>query len=236
MRIKVGVENNYEGRALAWALDYPGCFAYGADGSEAILRVPEALLRYKEWVDSHLSDSWMKDLADFDVHLEESFTVFAINENYELASDGYEVNAWFRHDWKLLTADDIHRGALILQWSRADLLDLVASLTPAHLEYEFEGERWSIAGVLGHIANAEHWYLDRLGLAQGARRDLPKDPFERLHVVRLRMNQVLPELEGMQKVLGVDGEFWSPRKVLRRAAEHEIDHIDHIFKLITRLG
>jgi hypothetical protein len=100
----------------------------------------------------------------------------------------------------------------------------------------FEGERWSIAGVLGHIANAEHWYLDRLDLAQGARRDLPRDVFERLHIVRQRMNAVLPELEGMQKVLGIDGEFWSPRKVIRRSTEHEIDHIDHIFKLIARLG
>jgi hypothetical protein len=236
MRIKIGVENNYEGRSLAWVLDYPGCFAYGADGSEAILRVPEALLRYKEWIDSHLPDSWMKDLADFDIHLEESYEVFTINERYELVTDGYEVNAWFRHDWNPLSAEDIRRGRLILEWSRADLLDLVASLSPAQLECMFEGERWSIAGVLGHIANAEHWYLDRLDLAQGARRDLPRDVFERLHIVRQRMNAVLPELEGMQKVLGIDGEFWSPRKVIRRSTEHEIDHIDHIFKLIARLG
>jgi hypothetical protein len=235
MRIKIGVENNYEGRSLAWVLDYPGCFAYGADGSETILRVPEALLRYKEWIDSHLPDSWMKDLADFDIHLEESFDVFAINENYELDPDGYEVNAWFRHDWKLLSAEDIRRVKLILEWSRADLLDLVASLNPDQLDCKFEDERWSIRGVLGHIANAEHWYLDRLGLAEGARRDLPEDVFERLHFVRQRMNKVLPELEGLQKVVGVDGEFWSPRKVLRRATEHEIDHIDHIFKLIARL-
>ena len=236
MRIKIGVENNYEGRSLAWVLDYPGCFAYGADGSEAILRVPEALLRYKEWIDSHLPDSWMKDLADFYIHLEESYEVFTINERYELVTDGYEVNAWFRHDWNPLSAEDIRRGRLILEWSRADLLDLVASLSPAQLECMFEGERWSIAGVLGHIANAEHWYLDRLDLAQGARRDLPRDVFERLHIVRQRMNAVLPELEGMQKVLGIDGEFWSPRKVIRRSTEHEIDHIDHIFKLIARLG
>jgi len=235
MRIKIGVENNYEGRSLAWVLDYPGCFAYGADGSEAILRVPEALLRYKEWIDSHLPDSWMKDLADFDIHLEESFDVFAINENYELDPDGYEVNAWFRHDWKLLSAEDIRRVKLILEWSRADLLDLVASLNPDQLDCKFEDERWSIRGVLGHIANAEHWYLDRLGLAEGGRRDLPADVFERLHFVRQRMNKVLPELEGLQKVVGVGGEFWSPRKVLRRATEHEIDHIDHIFKLIARL-
>lgn len=235
MRIKIGVENNYEGRSLAWVLDHPGCFAYGTDGSEAILRVPEALLRYKEWIDSHLPDSWMKDLADFDIHLEESFEVYAINECHEIDPDGYKVNAWFRHDWNPLSAEDISRGGLILEWSRADLLDLVASLDSAQLACEFEGERWSIAGVLGHIANAEHWYLDRLGLAEGSRRDLPRDVFERLFTVRQRMNAVLPELGGSSRVVGIDGEFWSARKLLRRAAEHEIDHIDHIFKLIARL-
>lgn len=235
MRIKIGVENNYEGRSLAWVLDYPGCFTYGADGSDAILRVPQALLRYKEWVDSHLPDSWMKDLEDFDIHLEESYEVVTYNTDFDLSEDGYEVNAWFRHDWKPLTAEDIRRGSYVLKWSREDLLELVAGLNPAQMNCEFEGERWSIAGVLRHIANAENWYLDRLGLAECSRRDLPEDVFERLLMVRRRLDTVLPTLAGKQKVVGVDGEFWSPRKLLRRAAEHEIDHIDHIFKLIKRL-
>lgn len=235
MRIKIGMENNIEGRSLAWVLDYPGCFAYGAEGSEAIIRAPQALLRYKEWVDSHLPNSWMKNLEDFDIHLEESFDVFTIDEEFDLAREGYEVNAWFRHDWKPLTAEDIRRGLLTLAWSREDLLELVAGLTPAQMNCQFEGERWSIAGVLRHVANAEHWYLHRLNLAGSSPEELPEDTFERLGVVRQRFNMVLPTLESSTTVIGVDGEIWSPRKLLRRAAWHEIDHIDHIFKLISRL-
>ena len=34
MQIRVGLENNIEGRSLAWVLDHPGCFAYGKDGPE----------------------------------------------------------------------------------------------------------------------------------------------------------------------------------------------------------
>jgi len=235
VRIKIGMENNYEGRSLTWMLDFPGCFSYGAEGSEAILRAPQALLRYKEWVDSHLPDSWMRDLGDFDIHLEESFDDFTINSEYDLAQEGYEVNAWFRHDWKPLTAEDIRRGLLLLQWSREDLLELAAGLDPAQLACKLENERWSISGVLRHVANAELWYLDRLGLADRSQQDLPEDFHERLFLVRQRLNSVLPSLEGMQKVVGVEGEFWSPRKLLRRAAWHEIDHIDHIFKLISIL-
>jgi hypothetical protein len=32
-------------------------------------------------------------------------------------------------------------------------------------------------------------------------------------------------------VVGVGGEFWSPRKLLRRVAWHELDHLQHIQRL-----
>lgn len=235
MRINIGVEKYPEGRSIAWALDYPGCFANGSSDSEAIIRLPDALLRYKEWIDSHTADSWMKDLGDFNVHLADTFEVYSIDDQFDPAADGYEVNAWFRHDWKPLNDEDIRKGLLTLQWSRADLLELAAGLAPDQLNQKFEGERWSILGVLNHVANAEHWYLDRLSLAHTDRKSLPTDVFERLLAVREQLNRVLPALAGSTAVVGVDGEFWSPRKILRRAAWHEIDHIDHIFKLIAKL-
>jgi len=52
-------------------------------------------------------------------------------------------------------------------------------------------------------------------------------------MVRASFTDLLPKLEGVKKVLGVDGEFWSPRKVLRRALWHERDHVEHIKKLIA---
>ena len=38
----------------------------------------------------------------------------------------------------------------------------------------------------------------------------------------------LPGLEASEKAIGIDGEFWSPRKVLRRAICHERDHTAQI--------
>jgi len=34
--IQIGMERNVEGRTIAWALDYPGVFTYGADDAEAL--------------------------------------------------------------------------------------------------------------------------------------------------------------------------------------------------------
>jgi hypothetical protein len=73
--------------------------------------------------------------------------------------------------------------------------------------------------------------LDRLGLAF-PREEVPKEPLERLEKVRRALNEILPTFQDSKQVTGMDGEFWSPRKVLRRALWHERDHTDHILKLL----
>lgn len=234
MHLLAGLENNIEGRSMAWALEHPGCFAYGKDGTEALVNLPGAFLAYKKWIERHADHPWLSGTESLDVRLSEVWEVYYIDEDYNVIESGpYSVNAWFRHDWKPLTRLEVQRGLIILSYSRADLLELLRDLTDEILDRQYPGERWSIRGVVEHIANAELWYQNRLGLAKQTRRELPKDIFQRLSVVRETTQEVLPQLEGVVKVLGVDGEIWSPRKMLRRSAWHERDHIDHIRKLLA---
>lgn len=232
MLIQVGLENNPNGRSTAWALDLPGCFAYGEDGAQALIYLPLAVVKFQEWAARHAPDSWLASLADIDVRLVETFEVYTINDAYELAQEGYEVGPFFRYDWKPLTALDVERGLQLLAWSRADLLEVVADLPPAKLAEKLPGERWSISGILGHVGGAEWWYLDRLDRAGMAREDVPADPFERLSVVRARLEQELLRMVDVKQVVGKAGELWSPRKVLRRAIWHELDHVGHISRLV----
>ena len=229
MLIRTGVENNMEGRSIAWALEHPGCFAYGADGEAALEALPAAWCSYIAWIGRHTSQSWLPD-EPAEVRLEEAWDGYTIDEQFERAEQGYEVNAWFLHDWKPLTQPEIEHGLLILSWSRADLLATVSGLSREKLEQTYPGERWSIAGILKHIGGADWWYLDRLGLAF-PRAEVPDDPFQRLEKVRSHLYQVLPTLAGSTQVVGNYGEFWSPRKLLRRAIWHELDHLAHIRKL-----
>jgi hypothetical protein len=46
------------------------------------------------------------------------------------------------------------------------------------------------------------------------------------------MNEIFPTLQDSKQVVGADGEFWSPRKVLRRTLWHERDHTEHLRKLL----
>lgn len=234
MHIQVGLENEPGQRSLAWALDFPGCFAYGEDGSSALVALAAEFVRYKNWVASHTSQSWLDDIRNIDVRLSEVWEVYRITDDYDLAPDGrYSVNAWFRHDWKPLTRLEIQHGLALLSFSRADLLQILAGLSDEILDREYHAERWSIRGIARHLAGAEWWYLDRLDLAGMHRRELPDEIHPRLEVVRQRLLEVLPGLEGVEKVLGADGELWSPRKLLRRAIWHELDHVGHIRQLLA---
>ncbi|HNT53662.1 MAG TPA: DinB family protein [Anaerolineaceae bacterium] len=234
MNIRVGLEYAFEGRWLAWALDYPGCFAYGPDASGTLVQVVPALIAYQDWVARNTSHSWLANLGDFDIRLTEVWQIYRVDADYEIVlEEGYEVNAWFQQDWLPLTRVDVRRAAQLLDWTRSDLLSVVAGLTDAQLDAEYPGQRWSIRGILSHVATAEWWYLDRLGLASLARTALPKDPLERLSVVRHQLQSVLPDLEGVEQVNGKLGELWSPRKLVRRALWHERDHVNHIVQLIA---
>jgi len=232
----IGLENGTEGRSQAWVLGHPGCFAYGTDGPTALAAVPQAIHDYRAWITDHSSESWLdateSERSERDEYrLEGTWECYSINSDFELVQDGYEVNAWFRHDWIPLSMEDIRRGLLLLSWGREHLLKMVRQLSVDILERTYPKERWSIAGILKHIGGAEWWYMDRLGLAF-PREGVPEDPFDRLKKVRERLVETLPGLAGSKQVVGISGEFWSPNKLLRRAVWHEYDHIAHIRKLL----
>jgi hypothetical protein len=235
MQLRTGLELNYEGRVLAWALDYPGCFAYGDDEQEALVLLPQAFIAYQHWVNFKAGEkTWLKEDQDIDVRLLERCKIYLINENYEVTNeDGYSVNAWFQNDWLPLKEEEVAQGLMLMDWSRNDLLDLLAGIPDELREKNFAGERWNVLGVIRHIGGAEWWYLDRLGLTDLSRNEVPNDPFERLDVIRKQVKTVLPGLIGKDLVKGKEGEFWSPRKLLRRVLWHEKDHIHHIYKLIS---
>lgn len=234
MILAVALDNGMTGRVVAWALDHSGCFAYGIDPGGAIVAIPQAFIKYKDWISSHTTDSWLAEVGNFDVRLVETFQTYRINRDFEVTvGEGTEISAWFQHDWRPLTLQEVRRGQLMLAWSRADLLSAVAGLSAEQLDSLLPGQRWTIRGILAHVATTEWWYLDRLGLAADMpRASLPKDPHQRLAVVRARLDQVLPGLAGSSQVMGVEGELWSPRKLLRRLLWHELDHVGHVYQLI----
>ncbi len=238
IEVDADLDPRAEGRCQTWVLEHPGCFAYAKTVEQALAIAPDALFDYATWIASrNQGESWL-ETSQIELSLEETWEVYSIDENFDTVAQTvglnslYEVNAWFRHDWKPLTEQDIERGLKLLEWSRADLLDLVQDQEAQLMQMEFPNERWNITGILRHVGGAEWWYLDRLGLGFPQEK-VPQDAFIRLEQVRQRLVEVLPGLIGSPQVVGVYGEIWSPRKLLRRALWHERDHTFHIRKLIA---
>ena len=233
MQIRVGMENNIEGRTLAWALDFPGCFAYGDDETDALIRLPGELLNFEVWIKDHTSDPWI-NFEGLDIRVVEHYTTHFINQQYEIVPDGqgYEVNAWFNDDWRPLTEDEVSHAMSVFHWQRDELLAGLTTIEQDILEKDRPGQRWSIIGIARHIANAEFWYLQRLGLTQLTREDLEEGMGDRLAQTASIIENQFPNFIGQVKVSGIDGEFWSYRKIVRRTLWHQRDHIEHIKELV----
>ncbi len=233
MIFRIGIENNNDGRTIAWALDHPGCFAYGQNREEAQKNFHQAAHNYVAWVALH-GESWLDD--EVKVLVEETFDVYFINASFERVRPGkdtFMVESFFLNDWKPLAPHEIERALKLLAWSRADLMNTIKDLSAEKLAQTYPNERWPIRGILKHVGGAEWWYQERIGYPFPEEKDIPADPFERLSVVRDHFIALLPKLQSQDKVIGREGELWSPRKVLRRALWHERDHTEHIRKLLV---
>lgn len=232
MRIEIGVENNYENKSIAWALDFPGCYAYGADGALALVNFPAAFIGYKERVQARAEESWV-DFDDIDIHVAETFDCYPFADSGLPSATGRTVTAFWQSDWKPLSNTEIDQGLEWLEWSREDLISLTRNLSDKKLDMEYTGEKWSIRGILNHIADSDVYLLDRLNIGAGQSTTLPIDTFRKLTATRSLFETTMRGLVGKHLVNGKDGSFWSPRKVIRRAAWHEVDHINHILRLLN---
>ncbi len=231
MIFRVGIENNNDGRSIAWALEHPGLFAYGTNASTACRNLETAVQKYATWILKNEPNTWL-NFEEVEIIPEETWEVYSIDENLDMVeTEGYYVESFFRYDWKPLKRLEVKHGIQMLDWTRRELLEIIARLSAEKLAATYPHERWSINGILGHIGGAEWWYLSKLDPSI-SEKELSKEPMARLKQSRNLFMSTLPKFIDLSHVVGDEGEFWSPRKILRRALWHELDHIGHIKKLI----
>src|SRR5262245_29281819 len=119
MLFHVGIENHNEGsRSIAWALEHPGCYAYGKDADAALAAFPAALRAYSNWI-SQRELSWLH-IQNVEVSVNGVWNDYSINDKFdrlEANENGTAVESWFQFDWKPLTEEEIERALKLLTWS-----------------------------------------------------------------------------------------------------------------------
>lgn len=211
-----------EGRWIAHVAELPGAFTTAPTHEEATAAAPQAIVNYLAWSE-----------AVSPAPLAPATRVGEIIRAWEYAPE-YEVNAFFATDRPPLTEADAGEARRLLYLARAELLDAFLGLDLADLSLPVPDRPWTINDVLRHVATGENWYLDRLGLAHEPAWEM-KDTLGRLMLVRQHLLDVLPNLIGDERVVEANGELWSPRKLVRRALWHELEHAGQVRALRSYL-
>lgn len=164
---------------------------------------------------------------------------------HQLGESGGEV-ALFRYDVRPVSDDLLESCIKWMSYNRRDILAQVHGLSAESLAHVPPGKKRSITQVLGHVCNAEEWYVSRLGpeadgvyeSSLGLRvEEADRLPlFERLDVVRRgsveTLRQIIPSkgdsVFTRAEYCSYPDERWTAHKVLRRFLEHEREHIYNI--------
>ena len=223
-QLRLGLERGVDGRSLAWALDFPGAFAYGKDDNEALEKLPESFINYRNWFGQHIAENWV-DSSRFEPKVVETLDSLVTDDNCTF-------NAFFEDDRRPLEAVEILHALKVHTWQRQELLDGVRPLSAEVMTRMLPGQRWNINGILNHIGRTEFRYLVALNLPLPPDEILVHNPYRVLELSFEAVQKLLPKLEGDGAVLDRGGEFWSARKLLRHLLWHQRDHIDHIRKTV----
>lgn len=206
-RIAAGLEEGADGAFLAHALTVPGCAAPGATPEAAAAALEGEVLEWLGFLAS-AGEPVPPDDAELELAVDEWLRTDA-----RVAAG--ETSVCFAHDLRAVEDEDIDRGLRRLGDLRAALLARVRRLPADQAERPLPGGG-TVRGALEELARAQWWTLSRLGASPLG--ELPDKTLGRLDTaMALTVDHFahLPE-ERRGLLLEIDGEEWTPRKVLRR--------------------
>lgn len=213
---------------VAFVQELPGCSGIAHTPQDAIAKVPGAISDYAAWLTGH-GYTIETPTTPTQVKVSEEFHSFPSGRNSE-----YLVNAFFKDDERVVTQVDAGFWAAQMRYAEQDLMQILAQV-PEEIKAGWNTDiaRDALAGVANHLAGAEWWYFSHLGLAFD-RDTMPHETLAKLETVWAQTLARYPELVGntTQRVNESDGEWWSARKVMRRALWHRREHTTQIEEMV----
>jgi predicted RNase H-like HicB family nuclease len=205
--VRVGLEEGEDGAVMAHALNLPGCAAVGGSPEAAVAAFERALADWFRFL-SAIGEPVPPRDAEIEVTVDEWLRTGA-----RIAAG--ETVALFAEDLAPLSQADAEAGVRRLGDLRARLLARVRRRPEALLDAETPGGM-TARQVLEELARAQWWTLSRLGATPMA--EVPEKTLARLDTAMALVMDRLTTLvdDARAQHLELDGEEWTPRKVLRR--------------------
>lgn len=207
LRVPVGLEQGPGGATRAYALSLPGCSALGSSPDDALAGLPGQLAAWYRLLAASGEPTPPAD-AELELHVDEWIATDA-----DVAGGAGDV--CFAWDRAALTDAEIDAGLRRLGDARGALLRRVLRVRDTGLDGAFVGE-WTVRRALEELARAQWWTLSRLGASPMA--DPGRNTVARLDTALALAVQRFSHLSAGERdrLLVLDGEEWTPRKVLRR--------------------
>ena len=222
MLIRVALEYGVGGGILAWALDFPGCFAYGQADAEVMLNFARNLLAYEAWINLHADQAWFK-LINLDFRIVEVFKP----ENSSRLEGSSKPAAFFEDDFRALTQDEVQHALAVYSWQREELLAGLEFLPEAAYARAEQRTGKTIPAMVSQMAQDCYDILAALKLP------LPPLPTKNEALAQFDfttklIRETLPAWVGVEAIYEVDRELWSPRKAVRNLLWRQREGIEEI--------
>jgi uncharacterized damage-inducible protein DinB/predicted RNase H-like HicB family nuclease len=221
-------------KTMVHVVELLGCVAKGPTTDDALAATPDAIRAYLHFLTRHGEP--VDPRAEFRTKIAEHVT------KGQWLGNGDPALA-FAFDRKPLTPKDVAAYVRRLEWSRAEVRQLIDGLTPRQLDAEPTKEKGrSIRAMLEHMLESEYFYLSSaLGKVEGlpAAGSIVKkgggDVLAWMGQVRRVEIERMRALTPTERSRSVEHwrQTWTARKALRRMLEHEWEHL---VELSERLG
>lgn len=207
--LSVGIEEGEDGSALVHSLGCPGCVSFGSSTQEALEGYTRELSAWLTFLEA----------AGLPVPPRELELEIAVDEwvSSSAAVRRGESDACFTADLRPLEDREINEGLHLLGDLRGRLLRALRTIPRGDLERVLDaGRELPLRRIIDELARAQWWTLTRLGASPLA--EVPESPIARLDTAMALVVQQFTGFarESGERVLELEGETWTPRKVLRR--------------------
>lgn len=212
MRVRIGLETGFaDGRCLAWALDFAGACAWGADRSAALISLPKELTGWSAWARRKGGWDWLP-FGDLDFRLVEAATAGSMN------------GVWFADDARSYDRVEAVRASQMLGWVTEDLAPLMIKIEAKNPASHHAALSEAEENPVTDLVSAAERFLAGAGLNSDPSAGTQTSG-ERLASVTQRARARILDLAGSGRQWEMNGERWSARKLLRMLVWNALHHL-----------